>query len=417
MEQFFVGRQPIYNRKQQVVAYELLYRHHLRATTAKVTDGDRATSQVIVNSLVDIGLEKLVGSAIAFINLTDSFIRGDIELPFSPKQVILEVLESVEPSTEALTGLRRLAERGFTLALDDFIYTPAFDPFLRLASVVKLDVLGLSLAEITARVQQLKPFKVKLLAEKVESIEIYNHCVALGFSYFQGYYLCKPQIVEGRRLPANKALLLNLMSKVQNPQTELTELEALIQHDVALSYRLLKLINSASYGLSQEIDSIGRALSLLGMKTIRNWISLILLTQVEGKPPELLKNALFRAWLCERLGKVLQPPQAAQFFTVGLFSMLDVLMDQPLEQLLASLPLHSEIKHALLHQSGNLLGEVLHLVVNYEQGRWESLPLETDQPLQLPSLPSPAPITGSQFIAFYLEAVQWADSEMRQLNP
>ncbi|QEP43953.1 HDOD domain-containing protein [Ectothiorhodospiraceae bacterium BW-2] len=418
MEKFFVGRQPIFNRKQQVVAYELLYRAKAGADSANVIDGDKATSQVIVNSLFDIGLEHLVGESVAFINLTDSFIRGDMAMPFNHRQVVLEMLENVEPTAEALAGMKKLAAQKFTLALDDFIYRPEFDPFLELAHIVKLEVMNLSKTELAARIAPLKKFKVKLLAEKVETQQEYQDCLELGFSMFQGYFLCKPQLVEGRRLAPNKMVLLNLMSKVQNPDIEMGQLEELIVQDVSLSYRLLKLINSANFGLRHEIESIAMALSLLGLKAVRNWVSLIMLSHVDDKPPELLKIAIFRARLCEQIGKLVIPNQIAQCFTVGLFSLLEAMMDQPLKELLQELPLANDIKLALLDPRVNLQGNILQLVVLYESGRWAEIELLEGEEgcVKLSRAPKNRQLKLDELQRLYLEAIEWSELQMQQFK-
>jgi len=397
----FVGRQPIYNRKQQVVAYELLYRAG-NGNFADISDGDRATTEVIINSVLDIGLESIVGKRTAFFNLTSSFIRGDHPLPLDNKQVVLEILEDVEPDPHVIRGMRQLAENRYVIALDDFEYSDKFIPLLEVAHIVKLEVMGRSRQELENRLEKLRPFKLKMLAEKVETHEEYELCKELGFDYFQGYFFCKPHIIEGRSLPANRLVVLNLLAKLQDPEVDLEELEQLIVQDVSLTYRLLRYINSAAFSLGKEVESVHRALVLIGIQTIKNWVSLLLMARIDDKPKELMRTALIRARMSELLSELHgHKEEHDRYFTCGLFSVLDALMDRPMEELLGELPLNDSIKQALLEHGGDA-GSVLTEVVNYEKGAWEAL-AETGIP-------------ASEYRNCYLQAVMWADESMGSLQ-
>ena len=396
----FVGRQPIFNRKQQVVAYELLYRAGLENSAGNI-DGDRATSDVIINSVLDIGLESLVGKRTAFFNLTSKFIRGEHPLPLDSRQVVLEVLETISPDQAIIDGLKRLIDKRYIIALDDFVYSPESAPLLELAHIVKLEVMGLDRTTLSERVAQLRPYKVKLLAEKVETYEEFVLCKELGFDYFQGYFLCKPHVVEGKSLPANRLVILNLLCTLQNPDADIAELEQLIIQDVSLTYRLLRYINSAAIGLSKEIESVHRALVLIGTNTIKNWVSLLLLSRIDDKPKELMRTALVRARMCEQLAGEAGHREKDQYFTCGLFSVLDALMDRPMDELLAQLPLSATVKQALLQSEGDL-GSTLEAVLAYEKGAWQTL--------------ADTPLSPQQYRYSYLEAVMWADTSMNSLH-
>lgn len=397
----FVGRQPIYNREQKVIAYELLYRAGT-GNFADIVDGDRATTEVIINSVLDIGLDSIVGKRTAFFNLTGSFIRGDHPLPLDNKQVVLEILEDTEPDAHVIAGMKQLAEKRYIIALDDFVFSEKFIPLLEIAHIVKLEVMNRPREELQEKVAQLKPFKVKLLAEKVETHEEYELCKELGFDYFQGYFFCKPHIIEGRSLPANRLVILNLLAKLQDPEADIEELEQLIVQDVSLTYRLLRYINSAAFALGKEIESVHRALVLIGINTIKNWVSLLLLARIDDKPKELMRTALIRARMCELLAEVhSHRDERDQYFTCGLFSVLDALMDHPMEELLVDLPLSDTVKSALLENTGEL-GAVLTEVLNYEKGAWQKL--------------ADSGIPSSEYRNCYLQAVMWADTSMSSLQ-
>lgn len=397
MEQVYIGRQPIFDNEARIAAYELLFRNSSQ-NNALVIDGDQATSQVIIDTFMEFGLDKIVGRHRAFINLTRNFIVGDCPLPLNPEQVGLEILEDIAPDERVVAALQDLARQGYLIALDDFEFRPELAPLLEFAHIVKLDVMNEGLDQLAHRVEQLRPYNVKLLAEKVETHEEFEHCKALGFTYFQGYFLCKPHIVQGKRLPANRMVILNLLSELQDPGADMRHLEALIVQDVPLTYRLLRYINSACVSLRSTVDSVRTALMLIGTRTIRNWVSLILLTRISDKPQVLMITALVRAKMCELLAE--EDGGSERYFTVGLFSVLDAMMDQPMGELLEAMPLTDEIKAAILDHDGEL-GAALQQVVDYEQAAWERLEGGTRDADTLRNA--------------YLEAIQWASESYQSI--
>ena len=398
MEDLYLARQPIYDRKLRVSAYELLFRAG-HSSSADVVDGDQATSQVLINTFMEFGLDTIVGSYPAFINLTRNFLIGDCPLPFAPDQVVLEVLEDIAADPQVVRALGHLSRNGFTIALDDFEFRMDLIPLLELAHIVKFDLRALSPEQLHRQVQTVQPYQVRLLAEKVETYEEFELCIELGFELFQGYFFCKPHVVQGRSLPPNRLVILKLLSKLQSPDADMDELEGLIVQDASLTYRLMRYINSASFAFRSPIESVRQALLLIGMLTIKNWVSLILLTRIEDKPMELMVTALVRARMCEQLARQTKAGNKDQAFTIGLFSALDAMMDRPMEQLLRVLPLSDDVKAALERHQG-ALGELLARVLDYEQGRWERLNESDSGP----------------FRAAYLEAVAWADSSSQALK-
>lgn len=367
----FVGRQPIYGRRLELYAYELLYRG-ADVDYADFTDGDRATSQVILNTFTEFGLERVVGGHLAFINLTRGFIVGEYPLPIPRSQVVLEVLEDIEPDAEVVAGLRNLRRRGFKIALDDFVYRPELEPMIEMAHIIKVDVLGLSNDEIQGRFEDFAPFKVKLLAEKIETREQYEFCHDQGFDYFQGYFLAKPNVVSGASLPTSELSMLRLMAEFQDPSCDFDSIHDMVRQDVTLSYKLLRHIDSLAIGMPRKIDSIHETLDYLGLSTVRSLSCLFLLSSGIHQPHELIVTSMMRAKMCEQLATAAHKKDPDSFFTVGLFSTLDVLIGSSMSSILDRLPLTEELSEALLSFEGDL-GEALQATLAYERGEWSDV--------------------------------------------
>lgn len=366
MAQVYIGRQPIFDRDNRVFAYELLWRGG-QDNRAGFADGDLATTQVMLNALTEIGLDRLVGEHRAFINLTRRFLLEDQPLPEMTDQVVLEILEDIEPDEQVIAAVRRLAGLGYSIALDDFLYRPELEPLVELADVVKIDLLALDDAALREHVAQLRRHPLRLLAEKVENAEQHALCMELGFDYFQGYYYARPNVVKGRRMPANQLALLQLLAALRDPDVSDTELENLIGQDVSLAWRLLRYINSARFGLSREIDSIRQAIALLGRQNVIRIASLLLMAKIGDKPPELMMTALIRAHMARRLCGDCDPDTC---YTAGLFSVLDALLDRPMAELLEELPLSEDLSRALRDRTGPV-GDVLATVIAYDEADWD----------------------------------------------
>ncbi len=393
----FVARQPIYDIELEVYGYELLYRGSGGQAGAQVEDADLATSQVMLNTYMEIGLERLVGLRKAFINIPRSFIDGSLDIPLSKRQVVLEVLEDVAPDAEVIAGLEELAKRGFTLALDDFIYHESLEPLIELADLIKLDIQQVNRDELQHIVRKLKKRGVRLLAEKIETQEEFQFCKGLGFDYFQGYFLARPSLISKKKLPNNKLVNLQLLGRLQEPDVSFEELGELVSKDPSLSIKLLNYINSPVFGLAKPVSSIYRALELLGLNTLKRWVAVLVLFGLSDKPSEVFRTALIRAKLCESIAERLNRPNADEYFVLGLFSLLDVLLDNTMEEVLGLVKLPGNLAAALLAFEGEE-GEVLAMVLAYEQADWEavaSLGLAEDV------------LTGH-----YLDALQWAEEAM-----
>jgi EAL and modified HD-GYP domain-containing signal transduction protein len=389
----FVGRHAIYNRELEVIAYELLFRGSAAAERAEFQDADEATSRVILSTFTEIGLDRIVEGKMAFINLTRSFVLGDYPLPLSKAGLGLEILENISIDQPVIEAVQRLSTQGYTIVLDDFIYHESLRPLVEIADIIKIDMQALPDSEVQRHVEILRKHTVKLLAEKVETHEQFEFCNRLGFDYFQGFFFCQPHIVKGQRIPPNRLVTLRLLAKLQDPVTSIRELETLISQDVSMSYKLLRSLNSAFYSLPRKIESVHQALVMLGNQWLKTWASLLLLSSIHDKPQELMQIAMVRAKMCELLATAKRLGAKEIFFTTGLFSVLDALMDQPMEDVLNALPLSQEINDALLRREGNL-GVVLQCVLDYERGNWDAV-----QHIGLQQ----AEITQA-----YLEAIAWA---------
>lgn len=393
MADLFIGRQPIYDENLNVVAYELLFRSG-EANAANVTDGDSATTDVLLNAITEIGIEQLVGGHRAFINLTHNHVLQMAEKPFHEikDRLVLEVLEDIKAEQSVVDAITSLAKKGFKIALDDFIYDESLQPLVDIADIIKIDLMALNREGLDEQVKILKDGNRKLLAEKVETEEEYEHCKQLGFNYFQGYYFSKPQIIKGQKLPANKLAAMELLSTLQDPDSSIEDLVTTISHDITMSVRVLRYLNSAQFGMGKEVESIQKAILMLGRSTIRNLANLVAMSKVEGKPHELIITSMVRARMAENIANRVDSDKDISF-TTGLLSIIDSLMNQDMETLTNSLPLPENIKTALLHHEGEL-GKILKCVLSYELGDWDNA-IYGD-------------LTIDEVRDSYLDAIEWA---------
>lgn len=369
MQNIFIGRQAIFDRQMEVYGYELLYREG-DTEGIQVSDGDLASSRVMLNTFMEIGLERIVGPHHAFINLTRSFFTDSPSIPFEKEQVVLELLEDLAVDDNLIHNTANLASQGYHLALDDYEFDPCWDPLLPYISIIKVEVPAISPEGLEHKILPLKRRGIRLLAEKIETEEEYRLYHDLGFDYFQGYFFSRPKTVKGRRLGENQLVIMQLLARLNDPDISVDELERLISQDVALSYKILRYINSAAMALPRKLDSIGQAVVYLGLQRIKAWANLIALSQVENKPQEILYTALVRANMCQQLIQRSGQHSTETAFTVGLLSTLDLLLDSPLTKVLKELPLSDEIHDALLEKSGPI-GEALACTLAYEFQNWE----------------------------------------------
>ncbi len=374
----YVGRQPILNTKQDVFGYELLYRNSMQNKFANI-DGDQATSSVIT-SFMEIGIKELSEGKPCFINFTENLLEYLTPTVFPPHMIVVEILETVNPTDHIINSCKELKKMGYKIALDDFEWRGDqhnFIKLLELADIIKIDTRLTPRPKQIVFMQLLKKYNVQFLAEKVETMEEYEQCLQDGYTYFQGYFFSKPTILSTKDVPAQHQNFLVMMNELSKEEPDVLMLARFIEADISLSYKLLKLINSPIMGISYQIKSIQQAIVYLGFKELKKWIFLLSLREKSKKKEkyidEVIKMSFIRAKASEliALEKGFRH-EASSYFLVGLLSLMDTLMQQPLEKLLKQLPLDPEIKHTLMGQQTKYV-PIYQLVLSLEKSNWDTI--------------------------------------------
>ena len=350
----FIGRQAILDKQQKIVAYELLFRHHSSATSAEITSDMHAGTRVIVNAFSNMGSEWLLGDKLAFINIATPMLSSEFLELLPAQRVVLEILESVIPTPELLTRCRELRAMGFKLALDDYAHSSETAPLLDVVDYIKLDIQQLGPAKTAEMVKLLKSHPVKLIAEKVETKGEFKACKNLDFDFYQGYHFARPETLSAKVINPAHANVLQLLNQVRN-NDEVKDIEIAFKRDVALSFKLLRYINSVGFGLSCEIQSIKHAVAILGYQQLYRWLTLLLVTAgtSDSTPPALMKTAVTRGRLTELLGQdYLEKQDRDNLFIVGVFSLLDAMFEMTMEDVLEKVLLPENITDAFLTREG-----------------------------------------------------------------
>lgn len=357
----YLARQPIVDGNHRLYAYELLFRAAPHAAAAQIEDAAAAGIDVISNTLCNMGTDWLLKGKLAFINMDTQLLMSDFSDLLPPDKVVLEVLETVEVTAEVIERLKSLAQAGFRIALDDYVHTPERADLLPLANYVKLDVLAHPADGIITTVKAARQHGIKLLAEKVETLDQFEQYKKLGFEYFQGYYFARPENVSTKVVNPTQATVIQLIEKVRQ-EADVKQIEEGFKRDVALTFKLLRYINSAAFGLSCEIQSIRHAVSILGYRPLSKWLALLLATASHSpRAPVLTRTAVTRGRLCELLGAYhLAMSEQENLFITGAFSMLDALLETPMEQVLERIAVSENVAAALLSRSG-IYGPILAL--------------------------------------------------------
>jgi EAL and modified HD-GYP domain-containing signal transduction protein len=317
--------------------------------------------------MTEIDLERLVDARRAWINVSREFVLGGLAHTIPPDRVVLELLEDQLVDDALIEALGKLRRGGYQLALDDFTLTPEIEPLLTKVDIVKLDLRALGAEGLTSLAHDLSRHPLTLVAEKLEDHADFEVALAAGCHLFQGYFFCRPELIEGTSVAPNKLALLKLAADVQDPSVDLAALDRVISTDVALSYRLLRYINSAYFSLRQPVGSVMQAVTLLGIDNVRSWTTMMILAQIGGKPRELFITALVRARFCQLTGQD-EDGAGSELFALGLFSVVDALTDRPMANVVGSLPFPEAMCDALINRTGP--GRLLDCVAAMEEGKF-----------------------------------------------
>lgn len=396
-----VARQPIFDQRKKISGYELLFRDQTAKYNPAI-DGDIATSTVLSNSYFSIGMESLVGDKRSFINFTESLLLQQFPLLLPKESTVIEILEDVNPTAELVAACREMSQKGYQLALDDFTYTPQLQPLIELANIIKFDFRLSPPDEIQSYLNKIeRRDKFIILAEKVETYDEFKNAIDMGFDLFQGFFFCKPELISGKEIPGSQLALLQIMAEVNRPEFDIEKIEALIAPDVSLAYKLLRYINSAFFAKAKRISSVQQALVYMGEAEIRRFVSLIAMSNLaNGKPGELIRAACIRGKFCELIGDMATARvKPAELFTLGMFSLIDAILDQSMHRIMKELPLAEDIKTALIERKGRLAG-YLFLTETYEKGQWP----------QMAKICNVMQIDEKKLPDLYLQACQWSNT-------
>jgi len=403
---FYAARQPILDRDKNLFAYELLFRDGLENVFPEI-DGDEATSRMIAGSQFNFGLDDFLGDKLGFINFTLDTLLKKFPSMLPKEQVVVEILETVQPGKRLLAECQALKEQGYIIALDDYIHQPVWRHFYPYIDIIKIDFRNTSndtIQEVLAATAAYP--NIKLLAEKVETIEEFQSALAMGFSYFQGYFFSKPEMLQSKALSPAQMTLAELLYETSKAEMDLAKITTIFERDVNLSYKLLRYSNSAVFKRRSEIETIKQALVVLGQLELKKFLSVLFTAQVSSeKPAELMRLAMTRAKFAEGIATMHRKTDIAKAFLTGMMSLMDAILDEPMTSVMSKLPLSKDIKDALVGNEG-ILAEYLGLVKCYEQAMWQAANVAIDKlGLDAKLLPDA-----------YHEAVQWANEQMRALG-
>ncbi len=369
----FVGRQAVYTQDREVWGYELLFRSGAKSTAAAISNDTSATAQVIIDgfALADATLEP---GRKALINFPENLLLKGAPLVLPAETCIVEVLETVTPSKEVVAALRKLKDKGYTVALDDFVGQEGYEPILEIADIVKMEVLNRSMTEIIKTGQTLQQYGCELLAEKIEDQEIFELSQALGCTYYQGFYFSKPEILSGRKLPSAEMSRLRVLKELGDAEYKVGHVARIIGQDAGLSYRLLKYVNSAFRAMRKKVSSLAQAVTLMGGKPLKRWLMVAMMADMKGggQAEELTFRSAMRGRFLEKIAEKQQgrgyEPDA--MFMLGLFSNLDAMLGMPMHEITAHLPLDSQMEDALCGQQ-NAARQWIDLAAALEEGDWK----------------------------------------------
>jgi EAL and modified HD-GYP domain-containing signal transduction protein len=405
MQDIFIARQPIVDQKEKLVAFELLFRSAHSATESGVVDDTHATAQVLVNAFGEMGIGDVLGTHRGFINLDAQILHSDLIELLPKQQVMLELLETIKIDADIIARCHELKAKGFSLALDDVTeLSEDIKPLLSVVEVVKLDLMLIDPLRLPGLVNELKRYPIKLLAEKVEDREQAKRCMAMGFDLFQGYYFARPEMLSGKRSDPSKMVLIRLLSMLLS-DLENDKIEEAFKEHADLTYNLMRMVNSVGTGLATKVSSLKHGLLVLGRQPLRRWVQLLLYAAKNGdnSASPLMQLAATRGKLLELVAKIDSPGNpdyADQAFMVGILSLLDALMGEPLPDIISRMSLQEEVEAALLKHEGGL-GNLLSLCEKVETGDLNAIQ---------EMLPAFSSLTVEDLNKAQLEAMGWANN-------
>lgn len=403
---FYAARQPILDRNKQLYAYELLFRDGLENAFPEI-DGNEATSRMVEGSQFSFGLDDFIDDKLGFINFTLETLVKKYPTMLPKEQVVVEILETIQPGKRLLAECQHLKEQGYTLALDDYIHQNVWRHFYPYIDIIKIDFRTTTTDTINEIKLALTDFPhIKLIAEKVETNEEFQLAMELGFSYFQGFFFSKPEMMQSKALSPAQMTLAELLYETSKPEVDLNKITDVFQRDVHLSYKLLRYSNSAIFKRRTEIETIKQALVVLGQAELKKFLSLLFTAQISSdKPAELMRMSMTRARFAEGLAQLHGKVDTAKAFLTGLMSLMDAILDEPIDSVMSKLPLAKEIKAALVEKEG-VLADYVQLIKFYETAQWQ----EANKAISALQLPS------EQVPNAYHTAVQWANEQMKALG-
>lgn len=395
----FVARQPIFNRGEQSVAYELLYRKS-EVNSYTHIDGDEATADVIINGFFNIGVEELSEGKKCFINFTENLLNLKLPTYFEPESIVVEILEDIPINKELVSICQELKELGYTIALDDFAIQESYEllpELLKYIDIIKIDFLQTSLYDRRRMITRYKSHQVSFLAEKVETREEFELALKDGFDLFQGYFFSKPDVLSAQDIPAYFQTHYQISEELSRSEPNINDIASKIEQDVALSYKLLRLINTAAFFTRNKINSIKHALVFIGLKEFKKWIYVLTIKQIDHEKntgqEEVIKLSLIRAHLCEQLSQKIGKNDSSPYLLAGMFSLIDNLLHCSIDDALQKLPLSDEIKDAI-NGKDNEIGKVLNWTIQIEKCNWNL---------------SDLPLTANEISECYRNAIQWSN--------
>lgn len=401
---FYAARQPILDRDKKLYAYELLFRDSINNVFPDI-DADEATTKMIEASNFNVGLSEFTGSKPAFINFTLETLSQGYSETLSPDEVVIEILETVKPGKKLLSICEDLFHKGYTIALDDYIHQSVWHHFYPFIKIIKIDWQDTSIDTIKEVKNAIAAFPhIKLLAEKVETYEEYNLALNLGFELFQGFFFAKPEMVKTKNLSPSQMAMAELLYETSKPDLDLEGITAVFERDVTLSYKLLRYANSPIFRRRNEISTIKQALVTLGSAELKRFLGLMFATNVNPeKPSELINAAMTRAKFCELVSDDINARTDSSIaFLTGLLSLIDAIVDEDLETILAKLPLAQEIKDTLLTGKG-VIAAILKLIGFIENAQWDKTSLVIEK----------LGLEKSDVVQHYHEAISWADEQSK----